>query len=145
MKRTVIFDFNRTLYNPETGSLLPGAKFALRTLVRRGFRLVLISRAGKDRKMLVKKLGLKPYFAKIIICRHKGLAVFQKIIKGGSSDSGSFVVGDRVRQEIALGNRLGLTTIWVREGKFAKELPRRRQEQPQFAVNQLRKILPIIR
>jgi FMN phosphatase YigB (HAD superfamily) len=47
------------------------------------------------------------------------------------------VVGDRIREEIALGNRMGMRTVWYRAGKFADELPEGEDQEPWATVTSL--------
>ncbi|QQS20436.1 HAD hydrolase-like protein [Candidatus Saccharibacteria bacterium] len=49
-------------------------------------------------------------------------------------------IGDRVRSELAVGNVLGATTIWVKQGKFANELPELDSEKPTSTVASLTEV-----
>mgnify|MGYP001606459234 CR=1 FL=1 len=71
--RIIIFDFNRTLYDPELSILLPGARFVLNILRRRGLIMYLVSRASPLRQDLISGLGISRYFKKIIITKNKSL------------------------------------------------------------------------
>ena len=145
MKKIIIFDFNRTLYDPDNGCLIHGARFVLHTLIRRGFLLYLVSRAGQSRRELIECLGIGQYFLRIIIAKEKNKKDFQKIIKGGGINlSLSFVVGDRVKKEICIGNFLGMQTVWVSAGKFAQEKPKKKIEKPTYTVRALRDVLSVI-
>lgn len=145
MKKVVIFDFNRTIYDPEAGRLVKNARFTLRTLLRRGFYLYLISYAGESRRRLIKNLNIDQYFRRVMVTRTKSKKDFERIVNSRSVIcSSSFVIGDRVRKEIKIGNLLGMQTIWVRGGKFAKEFPRRLIERPTYAVIELKNILNIV-
>lgn len=144
MKHIIIFDFNRTLYDPESKTLVRNTQLVLRILLRRGFTLYLVSRADGSRDKLIDDLGLGQYFARITFTSNKSTQDIQDIIAPEDIDcSSSFVVGDRVRQEIAFGNMLGLQTIWVRSGKFSDEFPRTVMEQPTHSVNALIDVLSI--
>ena len=145
MKKIIIFDFNRTLYDPETHCLIIGARFVLRTLLRRGFLLYLVSHAEQSRKELIKNLKIKQYFSHIVVTKEKSKKDFQEIIgRNAVNRNLSFVVGDRVRKEIRIGNLLGMQTVWVRTGKFAYENPRKKIEQPTYTVHTLRDVLSVI-
>lgn len=145
MKRIIIFDFNRTIYDPDSKHLVQGAKLVLRTLLRRRFGLYLISRAGRSRRQLIENLGIKQYFVRVIVAREKSKKDLERIAARLSIMRGSsFVIGDRVRSEIRIGNALGLQTVWVRAGKFADELPIKVIEQPTYTVNELRDVLWIV-
>ncbi|USN53238.1 MAG: HAD family hydrolase [Candidatus Nomurabacteria bacterium] len=141
-QHVIVFDFNRTLYDPAQGALVPGALEVLARLQRR-YTLALFSRAIPTRTELIRSLGLASFFSEIVVSRRKSQRELQRIVKGCAIGN-SFVIGDRVRKEIALGNRLGLQTVWVRQGKFASELPRSAEEQPTFTVSRLQDILEIL-
>jgi len=145
MKKIIIFDFNRTIYDPDSDCLISGARFVLRTLLRRGFSLCLISRAGKSRKELIENLGIGQYFARVIIAREKSKKDFERIAAPMAINRNlSFVVGDRVSKEIRIGNSLGLQTIWLKSGKFANEKPRTKVERPTYTICTLREVLSVV-
>lgn len=146
MNRVIIFDFNRTLYDPEAGRLAADCLRVLTELRQQGFLLGLIAQAAPSRRELIRNLGLEKLFTEIILSESKGKTDFERLLKRtGAKPEQSFVVGDRVRKEIAIGNRLGMRTIWVRQGRFAEELPRRTEEQPRETVSSLRQVLDTIR
>lgn len=147
MKRIIIFDFNRTIYNPEIEKLAKDTKMVLAALVRRNFMLYLISRTGvsNSRKKLIDQLSIKRFFSRIILTGEKNLKDFRKLTRQKNIDfSRSFVIGDRIRQEITFGNILGLQTVWLQTGKFSNELPRNNKEQPKYTIQALKDILKIV-
>lgn len=145
MKKIIIFDFNRTIYDPDSERLIKDARFVLQTLRRRGFMLYLISRAGKARRELIKNMKIEKYFCRIITSKEKSRRDFEKIVKSGNIDRNlSFVVGDFIREEILIGNSLGLQTIWFKAGKFVNEKPRNKNEKPKYIVSKLRDILDLV-
>lgn len=145
MKKFVIFDFNRTLFDPESGKLLPKARFVLRTLLRRGFGLFLISRREKSRAGLIKKLKISTYFSGKVFSEEKSVDDFAKLLGSNINRNSGYVVGDRVREEIKIGNILKLKTIWLKSGKFSKETPRTKNETPDFKIDHLNEILRILK
>ncbi|MBI5230489.1 MAG: HAD family hydrolase [Candidatus Magasanikbacteria bacterium] len=145
MKKIIVFDFNRTLYDPDNDCLITDVKFVLRVLIRRGFLLYLISCTGKPRKKLIKNIGISKYFSRIIVTKEKNKKNFERLAATMAVDrSSSFVVGDRVRKEISIGNSIGVQTVWLKFGKFANEKPRKKIERPTFTVSTLREILSIV-
>ncbi len=125
---------------------MPGAREVLRALRERGYSLALLAQAAPSRRERIQTLGLEKEFEKIVLTTEKGENDIETIIKETKADSAqSYVVGDRVRKEIAFGNRCGLVTIWVRQGRFAQELPCRTEEEPRATVSSLIEILDIIR
>jgi putative hydrolase of the HAD superfamily len=145
MNKIIIFDFNRTLFDPEKQALVSGCVEMLKALGAQNFNLHLISMAAESRADLIKNLGLDAFFQTITICEKKTVGLFRKIIETApTSVSQSFVVGDRVTKEISFGNALGLNTIWYRNGKFAQENPQAPTEYPTYTVTSLDQIPLII-
>ncbi|MEK7115878.1 MAG: HAD hydrolase-like protein [Patescibacteria group bacterium] len=144
MKKIIIFDFNRTLYDPDNNRLITGTRFVLRTLLRRGFVLYLVSRAGTSRRERIQTLGIDRYFFRIIVTKEKHKKDFERIVSKTIERRSSFVVGDRVRKEIRIGNSLGVQTVWLNRGKFANEKPRNKLEQPTYKIRALREILSVV-
>lgn len=141
MRKAVIFDFKRTLYDPDSDRLLPGTKSVLGQLKERGYSLFLISHGSFPRD-LIAKFGLDSYFDEILITENKSVKDFRKIISDNDvNPEVSFVVGDRIRGEIRIGNGLGLRTVWLKKGRFAQELPIEKIEKPNFLITELKEVL----
>ena len=144
--RGIIFDFYRTIFNPETQKLVPGAQKILQRFRKRGFRLVLISRREKGRMAEITKCEIAPLFDEIYLVRKKNVAVLKRVLRSHRVDPKStFVVGDRVQEEIALGNSVGCKTVWLRQGKFANEKPCNKSETPNATIRRLNQLLDVIR
>lgn len=145
MNKIIIFDFNRTLFDPDKQSLMPGCLEILTSLSEEGFKLYLISMAADSRKELIERLDIAKFFQKVIFCEKKTLTLFEQIIDSEATiKNQSFIIGDRVTQEIRFGNELGLNTIWYRNGRFAEELPQIMAEHPSYTVSDLNQIPSLI-
>ena len=122
--KMIVFDFNRTLYDPEHRALSRGARQLLDLAVARGYQLVLLSQAVASRAELIRELGLARYFVEIQIVERKGAQLLAGITERYLPDlAQSYVIGDRAQGEIRLGHEAGWQTIWLQTGKFADELP----------------------
>lgn len=55
----------------------------------------------------------------------------------------TMVVGDRVRSEIEIGNKLRTITIWVKQGRFCEETPLSKFQEPKFIINSLIDLLDL--
>lgn len=142
MNKIIIFDFNRTLFDPEKQSLIPGVVPTLEALKELGFKMHLISMAAESRSELIKNLGLNQFFHSITLCQNKTLKLFNDIISAEPvTKENSFVIGDRVAKEIRLGNELNLNTIWYKQGRFAEEEPKHPLETPTYTVTEFHEIL----
>lgn len=143
--KAIIFDFNRTLYNPDARQLAPNTRFILRTLIRRGFTLFLISRAGQSRRLTIEKSGIAGYFSRIITSDEKREEDFTTIVREEKIiPRDSFVVGDCPESEIKIGNLLGFKTICLIDGKFPNGVFQADNTKPTYVVMGLKEILKII-
>ena len=132
--KAIIFDFNRTLYNPEAGAFTKGAIDTLDHLKAKGYLLFLIGKGTNERANLISELGLHRYFDEIIVKEEKDLKDFKDLQKKYPK-ADFYVFGDRVKKEIKYGNVCGFKTIWFQDGKFASELPEGPEEIPWETVN----------
>lgn len=144
MNKIIIFDFNRTLYDPESNKLLPNCKRVLIALKERKYHLYLLAMATPSRNKKIETLGLNTFFEEIILTDDKNKKMFNKFISLKKITQNSFVVGDRVKKEIALGNHFGLQTIWLKRGKFSSQLPANLLEKPKYTVTELKELLEIL-
>lgn len=148
--KIIIIDFNRTIFDPETDKLMPGALELLYFLKSKKMIVYLLSHAKSEsvaqRSNLIESLGIKDFFEKIFIKDGKSLEDFQLIMSFHKNldRQSSWVIGDRVKKEIVLANQCGFKTIWFRNGKFATEVPTSIGEEPDFTIDNLEQILTFI-
>ena len=144
----IIFDFNRTIYNPETEKLTEGARELLEKLRTAGYKLAMVTGAkeGTTRATLIKDLGLESLFDHVEVAEnHKSEQNFKDCYEHlGLQPEEIAIVGDRVKREILIGNKLGMTTIRYKSGKFRDELPETEMEQPNHIIKRLKDVLDYI-
>jgi len=69
----------------------------------------------------------------------------QRIIRQASANlAQSYVVGDRVKKEIAFGNKMGMRTMWMRNDLLENEMPATAAETPHDTVTSIKEVLSII-
>lgn len=137
MIHSIIFDWKRTLYNPDNGTLIDGSVEILDFLQSRNIPLFLIGKGGKDMYLEAKKLKVEKYFKSIVFEEgSKEETLFKPYISSDDPIS-TFFIGDRIRSELRVGKALRATTIWVRQGKFADETPENKDQEPDYTVTSL--------
>ena len=139
MKKIIIIDFNRTLYNPENNKMIDYALDLLKNLSTE-YDLILLGKGDDNRKKLIKNLNIEKYFQKIMIFPEKNLEQLKSIQAQYPSNTFFYSIGDRIKKEIYLGNKMDFKTIWFKNGKFSSETPINKEEQPWKTVNSLREI-----
>ena len=138
--QTTIFDWKRTLYDPERLRLIDGTIPLLKFLKANKIKTVLIGKGGDDMINEVKRLKVMSFFSHIIfVGDRKTTSAFRPFLTKDPRDT--LVVGDRVQVEIELGNSLGTKTAWIRQGTFASEMPINKKQKPTYVFSSLKNLL----
>jgi FMN phosphatase YigB (HAD superfamily) len=136
----IIFDYNRTIFDPDTDNLYFGVLDLLQKLSQK-YELFLISRNEPTRKGRLEKLNIKNYFQKILFVEEKSKQIFQEI---AGDTKNVIVIGDSIGDEIKIGNQLGFTTIRLKKGKFATQIPQNKNELAKFEITEISELENII-
>ncbi len=146
----VIFDWGRTLWDPENEKLFPGVSELLRTLSAR-YDLFVVSLASKGeteisrRKKLMSELGIEPLFKDIVfVSEEKDEAYVSLFTRHGLLPSETVIVDDRIIRGISWGNSVGAMTVWFQNGKFKDELPDVKTGRPTHHIRDIRKLSELL-
>ncbi len=121
-KRTVIFDFIRTLYDPVSASLYTGVRSMLSD-VSDDRRMILYSRRDRSRLELLKEMEIADMFEGAYFVERKGAENLQEILDKHSLQAAEcIVVGDMISSELVAAGDLGIDTIWFKQQSFAQVL-----------------------
>jgi len=143
MIKGIIFDFNRTLYDKDNNQFFPEAKPLLREL-KGVYKLSLVCKAVDTVDVIYKDYEFISFFEKIIIKPEKTEKEFQECLAAMKlSAAEAIIVGDKIKGEVSIGNKMGIITVWFRQGKYAQELPSSPREKPTFIITALPQ-LPIL-
>jgi FMN phosphatase YigB (HAD superfamily) len=118
--KLIIFDWGRTLYNPETEALFPETKEILEYLLEKKYILavVALATAGQtkidERLKIIEKENLTKYFRSIKFAVENKDKMYEDTLQELSVlPRDTVIVDDRVRRGIRWGNNKGCTTVWV--------------------------------
>ena len=137
--KAVIIDFNRTLYDPDKDKLIDGAKELIELLKSRNIILGLISTREFGRCEKIDTIS--SFFSFIRLVREKSTDDLEDFLENFNLyPRDVFVIGDRIKKEITLGNKLGMRTFWLCSGKFSEETPSFKEERPNKTFYSLRDI-----
>lgn len=144
MINCIIFDWKRTLYDPDKKKLVDRSRELLEFIKSKSIPMVLIGKGGDDMRYEVKRLDVGKYFKEMFFAEgEKNPKIFSIHISKDDPKS-TIVIGDRVRSELEVGNKLGATTIWVKQGKFAYEEPENTFQNPAYKVFSLEECLNLL-
>ena len=133
----------RTLYDPDSGELIPGA-YKLLEYCSRKHDCYLVSHKEGQRENLFEKLDIEKFFIKIELVDKKDIPIFRNLVEAKKYQL-VYIVGDQIDGEIKIGNKLKFTTIWCRFGKFMNEMPKNVGEEPDYVVTNLIEIKEILK
>ena len=139
----IIFDWKGTLYNSADKCLIEGTIELLELLQTNNIPIYLIGKGSQDMYQEVRRLEVEKYFRTILfVDQAKNIKHFEDLVNKTNSRQ-TLVIGDRIQSEISVGKSLGTTTIWIKNGKFAEQIPRNESEQPDFVVNNLIELMAL--
>lgn len=138
----IIFDFMRTLYDPESDSLIRGAIELLDACKKNHHEIYLLSRKEGQRRTRIDELDIAHYFKEIRLVEDKKIEM--QLIRKLHPEKTIWVIGDRVRGEIRHGNEIGAVTVWFKNGLFQNEVPQTSEEKPDFTISKLSEFITIL-
>ena len=143
--KLAIIDFNRTIYEPETNGLVPGALAMLQALSA-VMPLVLVSKLEQGREEILSALGVDHFFKETVFTPAKSGRLFMDIIaRHGAQPHTTYIIGDYFLEEITHGNNIGAKTIWLRRGNFAKHVPKRPEEEAWRTIEDLSEVEELVK
>ncbi len=143
----VIFDWIETLAINSEDGLFHYSEDVVKKLSSK-YKLSLISIAGfgvEKRKQEIEKSGLTKYFEHIIVDTIKTEEQYRDCMKCmKTTPEKTLVVDDRTLRGIKIGNKLGCQTYWIKNGKYAHELPNEETGQPTRIINSVEDLLYLL-
>lgn len=149
---TIIFDFGRTLFNPDTGTLFPDTIETLEKLEQKGIKMGLLSVAITEdttqRLDELEDLGLIRFFQSVdIVPRNTQGKDFTNVLKGLDVDgdfSKCMVVGDNLKREIESGNKIGAYTVWTKQNLSDDWRPQNEMQIPKETISDIKEIIALV-
>ncbi len=126
--------------------LYPDALELLRVL-RGQYRLGVIANHAVD---TAQRLGIASYFDVIVTSEELAIAkpdphIFQQALAcANCAPEEAIMVGDRLDNDIAPAKRLGMKTIWIRQGWGGVPEPQSDEETPDRQVNDLKELRALL-
>ncbi len=153
--KAVIFDWGRTLFDSDKRTEFPESERVLNYCKEKGYRLAAISLTVKggsatleERKRQVENSPLRGYFEIALVIfgsqQDKEKSYDEIIEHFGFLPSEILIIDDQTNRGIKYGNRHGHPTVWLKQGKFANELPTEETGQPAYTITNLKELLEIL-
>jgi FMN phosphatase YigB (HAD superfamily) len=144
MRNLIIIDFNRTIFDPDSNKIFDGVlEFLSKYQIK--YDLALIGKGEGERKDLLDSLDILKYFKFVKIEPEKKPEFFLECLNHFKIEpKEAWSIGDRIKKEIVISKKLGIKTIWFRNGKFKDEIPANKDEEPDYIIQTFKEIENII-
>lgn len=118
--------------------------------LHRKYKIGIIANQSPGTEDRMKKFGLFPYFDLIVASAEEGIAkpdlrIFELALERANCLPGNAVmIGDRLDNDIIPAKRVGLKTVWIRQGFGGLADPLTVGETLDYCVNNLRELFELL-
>ena len=127
-------------------TLYPDAKEVLREL-RQKYKLGIIANQDYGTEKRLINFGIRQYIDLVIASAEEGvekpdLRIFQLALdRADCKPEEAVMVGDRLDNDIAPANKIGMKTVWIKQGYGGLSKPHSEEEQPDHTVDSLNELI----
>lgn len=129
--------------------LYPDAKEILQRLGKK-FKLGIIANQDFGTENRLSAFGIRQYIDIIIASAEEGVAkpdlrIFQIALdRAHCKPDEAIMVGDRLDNDIIPANKIGMTTVCIKQGFGGYAEPKEIEEQPDYTINNLKELLNLL-
>ena len=144
------FGLTKTPWHSEDEVPYPDVFPTLTELKRRGYKLGVIANQNYGTEQRLKNWNLLPFFEMIAASAELGMAkpdpaIFKWALnQADCRPQNAVMVGDRMDNDMAPANRLGIHTVRLKRGLGAYHEPQSDDEIPEFSISTLEELLDLL-
>ena len=148
-KAVEVYGLIKAPWNSEDEIIFPEAENVLRGLSKR-YKIGIIANQELGTEQRLEKIGLHKYIDLIIASAEEGVAkpdlrIFQIALdRANCKPEEAVMVGDRLDNDIIPANKIGMITMWIKQGFGAFSEPNKAIEQPDYTINNLNELLNLL-
>lgn len=146
IKALAYYGLPKPEWHREKERLYPDAEECLKQL-RQRFHIGVIANQSLGTEERLQNFGVRKYIDLVIASAEEGVAkpdprIYQLALeRAGCCPQNAVMVGDRLDNDIVPAKRLGMKTIWVRQGLSGRYYtPRTEEERADFVANNLTEV-----
>ena len=142
------YGLKKAPWNSEDEFVYPEAENILQELSKR-YKIGIIANQELGSEQRLEKLDLLKYIDLVIASAEEGVAkpdlrIFQIALeRADCKPEEAVMVGDRLDNDIAPANKIGMKTVWIKQGLGGLSEPITEAEQPDYTVNSLNELLTL--
>ena len=144
------FGLSKTPWHKEDENPYPEAEIVLRSLCEKGYNIGIIANQLLGTEKRLENWGLMKYIKVVAASAEGGVAkpdseIFLRALKRADClPENAVMIGDRIDNDIEPANRLGMKTIWVRQGFSIYQRPMNELQKADHIADRLQDILEIL-
>ena len=137
-------------WNSDDEFVYPEAENCLCELSKH-YKIGIIANQNLGSEERLEKLGLLKYIDLVIASAEEGvskpdLRIFQiALARADCKPDDAIMVGDRLDNDIIPANKIGMKTVWIKQGFSKYSSPKEKEEQPDWTVYRLGEINDILK
>ena len=145
-----VYGLNKALWNSDDEVVYPEAEECLRELSKR-YKIGIIANQNPGSRERLEKIGLLKYIDLVVASAEEGVAkpdlrIFRIALeRAACKPEEAVMVGDRIDNDIIPAKKLGMKTVWIRQGFGGYAELKTVEEQPDYIVNTLAEITELFR
>ncbi len=145
------FGLTKTPWHREDEIPYEEAEHVLKTLYDKGYNIGIIANQSVGTEKRLEDWGLLKYIKLVVASAEEGVAKPDKEIflralsRAECLPENAVMIGDRIDNDIEPANRLGMKTIWVKQGFAVYQTPLNDIQKADYAVDKLQDILEILK
>ena len=145
-----VYGLNKIPWNSDDEVVYPEAEECLRELSKR-YKIGIIANQNPGSRERLEKIGLLKYIDLVVASAEEGVAkpdlrIFRIALeRAACKPEEAVMVGDRIDNDIIPAKKLGMKTVWIRQGFGGYAELKTVEEQPDYIVNTLAEITELFR
>ena len=136
-------------WHKELEKLYPDVEIILSILVNLQYKLGIIANQSPGTVQRLENWGILKYFDVVMASAEEGIAkpdleIFKRaLLSGGCLPENAVMVGDRLDNDIVPANRVGMKTIWIKQGFAKYAIPKTALEMADYSIDSLKELIDI--
>ena len=141
------FGFKNTPWHKEDEKPYPEAEQVLKNLSGKGYKIGIIANQSAGTSERLANWGLLKYIDVVAASAEEGVTkpdreIFLRALKRAEcSPENSIMIGDRLYNDISPAKKLGMKTIWVKQGMAAYGSPSGEEETPDHIIKSISELM----
>ena len=143
------YSLKKAPWNSDDEFVYPEAKSCLSELSEH-YKIGIIANQNFGSRERLDKLGLLKYIDLVIASAEEGVAkpdltIFQIALdRANCKPEEAVMVGDRIDNDIIPANKIGMITVWIKQGFGGLSDPKQTIEQPDYTIHDLNELLNLL-